>query len=289
MKGALSLAFITGVVGCGLSIAPSGPGGAGADASTDGRGDPPADAPPSPVDAEPAKPLAFAKEAPVPGNVVAMAQDDALGTLALLDETGTTGLYSATVVGGAAQFSFGSPGQPTSFAAFNAPGGSPSHALFTLGGAGLHIALKDTTSAPFGDNAGVVRVVRAGGEIFVGTQSASGGTRILLCQAGSDAAPSRCESGRPVYDSVELGGFVLSTSRLRLVGLTGSADTLSLVASRRVSSDASFVTPSAVPVASDALGSAEEVLSIADDGGSIVLRGKCRTSAAPTCLVVLAR
>ncbi len=293
MRGAVSLAIVACFVGCGLSLAPSGSGTGALDASTDGPVPPPTDAPtPPPVDAEPEKPLAFAKEVPVTGTVVAMAQDDALGTLALLDETATTGLYGGHIVGGGAQFSFASAGQPTSFIPFSdalGPSVSAPRALFTLGGGGLFLALDDTTSAVFGDNAGVIRIVRAAGEVYAGTLSAGGGTRILLCPLGSDAGPPRCESGRPVYDSVALGGFVLSRSRLRLAGLTGSGDSLRLVASRRASFDAAFVTPGPVPIAPDALGAAEELVSIADDGSSITLRGKCRTSGEPTCLVTLSR
>jgi hypothetical protein len=296
MRGALALAMTACFIGCGLSLAPSGPGAGGADAAADGRVEPPTDAPPPPppVDAQPEQPLAFTKESPVTGVVVAMAQDDTLGTVALLDETAVTGLYGAYVVGGAALFSFSSAGQPTSFTPFNDPPAptspvSRARALFTLGGGGLFLALEDTTSAVFGDNTGVLRVVRAGGEVFAGTLSAGGGTRILSCPVGSDAGPARCESGRPIYDSVALGGFVLSKSRLLLAGLTGSEASLRLVVSRRASFDAAFVTPGPAPVAADALGAAEELVSIADDGASITLRGKCRTSAEPTCLVVLAR
>ncbi|HRG99829.1 MAG TPA: hypothetical protein PLR99_26470 [Polyangiaceae bacterium] len=292
MRGALALAMTACFIGCGLSLAPSGPGAGVADASADGPVPPPTDAPTPPVDAEPEKPLAFAKEAPVTGTVVAMAQDDALGIIALLDETTVTGLYSAYVVGGAAQFSFSSAGQPTSFAPYSeavGPTTSRARALFTLGGGGLLLALEDTTSAVFGDNAGVVRVVRTGGEVYAGTLSAGGGTRILLCPLGGDAGSYRCESGRPIYDSVALGGFVLSKSRLRLAGLTGSGDSLRLVASRRASFDAAFITPGPVPIAPDALGAAEELVSIADDGSSVTLRGKCHTSAEPTCLITLSR
>lgn len=304
MRGVLALTGLVSFVGCGLSLAPSGPG-AGADAggpdatSADGRVDPPppTDAAPPPKDApiEPEKALTAREEQAVPGLVIAMAIDGT-GTTALVDDTATLGTYTAYTVGARVPlFSFKSPdGQPTSFtpiptvSPFPAP--TTPRALFTVGTSGLYLALQDTSSAAFGDNATVQRIVRAHGELFASTPSPSAGTLIYACPVqATDATVTDCATGLVVYDSIELGGFILSDDRLLLAGLTGSGTNLQLVTSTRASLADSFITPTRVKVDASLLEGAEELLTVANGGESLALRGTCHPNTLATCLVKLSK
>ncbi len=293
MRGALGLGIVLGFVGCGLALAPSG---SGPGIAPDGAPLPDSAQPPTPEAATPdrtvppAGPLAFNSEQLAPdGTVVAMAEDEATGITALMEE-GTT--YSAYPLGvTTAVFSIVAPGgRPSSFAPL--PTGVDPKAprsLYTLG-VGLFASFADGTVASYGDNATGVRVVRRGGDVFLATSPAGGGTKIYACppSPGAGTGPD-CATGRLIYDTVELAGFTLSRDRLRLVGLTGTGTALQLVSSVRATLDGTFVTPVAVPIALDALGEAEEVVAVSDDGGKLAVRAKCRNTPGRTCLAAFTR